>query len=177
MKAVQTVVAATMWLATVGATTGVAAHASADPVGPCGPQQLTVTSGHVQAGLGHRGVQIDFTLAVGAAACELSGYPIVDAIVDAGVDGAAPVHAEQTPHGYLGGATPGVAVTLEGSHGAHAMVEWAASGTGCTIYGPSPTDVRLQVTAPATAQAFTLPLSVGRNEGLCNFQVHPLVGD
>ena len=165
-----------MWRASTAATTGVAAHASADPVGMCDPQQLTVTSRHVQSGLGHRGIQVDFTLVPGAAPCQLMGYPTVDAFLEAEVDGAAPVNAEQTPQGYLGGATPGVAVTLDAGHGAHAMVEWAADGTGCTIYGPNPTDVRLQVTAPATAQVFTLPLSVGRNEGLCNFQVHPLTG-
>jgi Protein of unknown function (DUF4232) len=97
------------------------------------------------------------------------------------VDGAAPVHAKQTPGGYLGGATPGATVTLEPGHGAHAMVEWVAATRGpdpaCTIYGPSGADVTLRVTPPGISQTFTVPISVGRNEGLCNLQIHPLTGD
>jgi len=27
------------------------------------------------------------------------------------------------------------------------------------------------------SQTFTVPISVGRNEGLCNLQIHPLTGD
>lgn len=97
------------------------------------------------------------------------------------VDGAAPVHAKQTPGGYLGGTTPGTTVTLEPGHGAHAMVEWVAAAGGpdptCAIYGPSGADVTLRVTPPGMSQTFTVPISVGRNEGLCNLQIHPLTGD
>ncbi len=94
------------------------------------------------------------------------------------VDGASPIHARQTPGGYLGGATPRVTVTLDPGHGANAMVEWVAAAGGqdpaCQIYGPSGADIQLQVTPPGTSQTFTIPIKVGRNEGLCNLQVHPL---
>jgi hypothetical protein len=35
-------------------------------------------------------------------------------------------------------------------------------------------DVTLRVTPPGMSQTFTVPISVGRNEGLCNLQIHPL---
>jgi hypothetical protein len=58
------------------------------------------------------------------------------------------------------------------------MVEWVAVATkhdpGCAIYGPSGAEVTLRVTPPGTSQTSTLPISVGRNEGLCGLQVHPL---
>jgi Protein of unknown function (DUF4232) len=82
-----------MATAATGAFTG---PASADPqTGPCDPQALTVDAGQQQSGLGHRAVQLNFTLQDRTAACQLSGYPTVDAEVN----GAAPIHAAQTPNG------------------------------------------------------------------------------
>jgi hypothetical protein len=122
--------------------------------------------------LGHRAVQLNFTLQPGVSSCQLSGYPAVDA------EGASLVHAEQTPSGYLGGAPLDVTVTLGPGHEAHALLEWAAAGDPtCPIYGPMDNDVRLRVTPPGASQTFTVPISIGRNEGLCGLQVHPLTGD
>jgi hypothetical protein len=152
---------------------------SADPVvGPCDPEALTVAAGQSSSGLGHRAVLLNFTLQSGAP-CQLSGYPTVDAEVN--VEGASPIHAEQTQTGYLGAPVPGGTVTLEPGHGAHAMVEWVAFETAqdprCQIYGPSGADVRLHVTPPGMSQTLSVPISVGREEGLCGLQVHPLTAD
>jgi hypothetical protein len=179
-KTMQATLAAAVWTAATAATIGSAAPASADPeVGPCDPGTLTVAAGSEQSGLGHRAVQLNFTLQSGAGPCQLSGYPTVDA--EPNVDGASPIHAKQTPGGYLGGATPGTTARLEPGHGAHAMVEWVAAAGGqdpaCQIYGSTPTDVTLHVAPPGTSQTLTVPITVGRNEGLCNLQVHPLTGD
>jgi hypothetical protein len=183
MKTMRARSAAALWLAATAATIGCAGSAHADPaIGPGDPQALTVTSGGAQPGLGHRAIQLNFTLQSGAGSCQLSGYPTVDALVQTGVDvdGAAPVHAKQAPSGYLGGAVPGTTVTLEPGHGAQSMVEWVAAGTvqdqTCQIYGPSGADVRLHVTPPRMSQTFTVPIKVGRSEGLCSLQVHPLAG-
>jgi hypothetical protein len=175
MKTVQATVAAAVWLAAAAATMGSAGPAYADPeIGPCDIQQLSVAASPLQPGLGHRAVQLNFTLQPDVRPCQLSGYPTVDAEVT----GAAPVHAEQTPSGYLGGATPGTTVTLEPGRGAHAMVEWVAAGNStCAIYGPTPTDVRLRVIPPEMWQTFDVPISIERNEGLCSLQVHPLAAD
>jgi hypothetical protein len=180
MKSVRTTSAAAVWMAATAATIGFAGPASADPAGgPCDPQALTVAAGQSSAGLGHRAVLLTFTLQSGAGPCQLSGYPTVDAEVD--VEGASPIHAKQTPTGYLGAPVPGGTVTLEPGHGAHAMVEWVASATrqdpACLIYGDAGADVRLRVTPPGMSQVFTVPISVGRNEGLCGLQVHPLTAD
>src|SRR5262249_51892448 len=137
---------AAMWMAATAATIGFAAPAHADPpidapVGPCDGREIAVAGAWSQPGLGHRGVQLNFTLQPGASSCQLSGYPAVDAEVEA--EGASPVHAKQTPSGYLGGARPGVTVTLEPGHDAHALVEWFAGGDPtCSTYGPTYTDVR-----------------------------------
>jgi len=138
--------AAAVWVAATAATIGFGGPAYADPpVGSCDPQQLTVTAGRMQSGLGHRAVQLNFTLQPGASSCQLSGYPTVDAEVLA--DGASPVHAEQTSRGYIPGAVPVTTVMLGPGHGARATVEWVASATrqdpNCPIYGPAGTDVRL----------------------------------
>jgi len=169
-----------VWIASTAATIGFAGSASADPaVGPCDPEALTMARGSSSAGLGHRAVLLNFTLQSGAGPCQLSGYPTVDVEVD--VAGASPIHAKQTPTGYLGAPVPGGIVTLEPGHGAHAMVEWVASATrqdpACAIYGPSGADVQLHVTPPGMSQTFSVPIWVGRNEGLCGLQVHPLTAD
>ena len=183
MKSVRTASAA-VWIAATTATIGFAVPAAADPPGgPCDPQALTVAPGTPSAGLGHRAVLLNFTLAPGANSCQLSGYPAVDAVVEPGADvaGATPIHAKQTPTGYLGAPAPGGTVTLEPGRGAHAMVEWVASATAqdpaCPIYGDAGADARLRVTPPGMSQVFTVPISVGRNEGLCSLQVHPLTAD
>jgi Protein of unknown function (DUF4232) len=177
MKTMRATLAAAVWVAATVAAIGFADPAAADPpVGSCDPQQLTVAAGRMDSGLGHRAVWLNFTQQPGAGSCQLSGYPTVDAEVVAG--GAAPIHAEQTPTGYLGAPVQGGTVTLDPGNGARAMVEWVASETAhdpaCQIYGSAGADVRLQVTPPGMSQTFTVPISVGRNEGLCNLQVHPL---
>ena len=184
MTAVQATLATAVWIAATAAMIGFAGPASADPaVGPCDPQALTVAQGQSSAGLGHRAVLLNFVLPSGAGPCQLSGYPTVDAFVETEVDveGASPIHAKRTPTGYLGAPVPGGTVTLEPGHGAHAMVEWVAFGTQqdprCQIYGASGADVRLHVTPPGMSQTFTVPISVGREEGLCGLQVHPLTAD
>ncbi len=179
MKAMLTASAAAVWMAATTATIGFAAPAAADPAdGPCDPQQLTVTAGRTDSGLGHRAVWLNFTLQPGARACQMSGYPTVDA--QPNVEGAAPVHAEQTPTGYLGAPVPGGTVTLDPGHGAHAMLEWVGGAElvpGCPTYGHTPIDIPLHVTPPAMSKAFTVPISINLNEGLCNLQVHPLTAD
>jgi hypothetical protein len=175
MKITQVALAAAVWLAATAATMGSAGPAHADPdVVLCDLQQLAVAASPSQPGLGHRAVQLNFTLLPGVSPCQMSGYPAVSAEVA----GAAPVNAEQTPGGYLGSAKPGTTVALEPGRGAHAMVEWTAAGDStCAIYGPTSTDGRLVVTPPDIWQNFDVPFSVGRNEGQCNLQVHPVTGD
>jgi Protein of unknown function (DUF4232) len=150
---------------------GLAAPAAADPT--CDPGQLTVTTSSVAPGMGHRAAQLNFMLQSGT--CQLTGYPTVDA--QAQGEGAAPIHAAQTPTGYLGSPVPGGTVTLTPGHGAHAMVEWIGSVPNCSTYeGPS-TGFNLDVTPPGMSQTFTVPIAVGRNEGLCHLLVHPVTGD
>jgi hypothetical protein len=184
MKTMQATLAAAVWGAAAVAAMRCPAPASADPpIGRCDPGALTVAAGSSSSGLGHRAVQLDFTVQPGAGACQMSGYPTVDAFVETepNVEGAAPIHAEQTPTGYLGAPVPGGTVTLDPGHGAHAMLEWVAFTTArdprCQIYGDMPTDITLRVTPPGMSQAFSIPISVGRNEGLCGLEVHPLTGD
>ncbi|MGB9302217.1 MAG: DUF4232 domain-containing protein [Mycobacterium sp.] len=171
MTAVHAALAAAMCMSAV--PIGFAARASADE--PCDPGALAVTKSPLQPGMGHRAVQLDFTLQSGA--CQLTGYPTVDA--EPQVEGAAPIHAAQTPSGYLGGAVAGGTVTLTPGHGAHAMLEWIGSAPvpDCSTYARPSTDVSLSVTPPGMSQTFTVPIAVGRNEGLCRLQVHPLTGD
>jgi hypothetical protein len=180
MKATQATLAVAAWMAATAATIGFAGPASSDPgAGPCDPQGLTVAASWASPGLGHRAVELDFTLQSGAGSCQLSGYPTVDA--EPNVEGASPIHAKKTPTGYLGAPVPGGTVTLGPGHGARAMVEWVASATmqdpACQIYGSAGADITLRVTPPGTSQAFTVPISVGRDEGLCGLQVHPLTAD
>ena|ERR1700722_14210267 len=178
MKTTRALLAASVWVAATPATIGSAGPAYADPpVGPCDPQQLTVTADGRQSGLGHRSVWLNFTLQPGAGACQLSGYPTVDAEVLA--DGAASIQAKQTPSGYMAAPVPVTAVTLDPDHGAHAILEWVGNvpRPDCSTYEGPRTDARLQVTPPGMSQTFTVPISIGRNEGLCYLQVHPLTGD
>jgi hypothetical protein len=177
MKTFHATCAAAVCLAAAATTIAAAGPAAADPAA-CDPHALAVGVETAQPGLGHRAVQLTFALQPGAAACQLSGYPAVTA--EPRLPGAAPIQAQQTPGGYLGGATPGAVVTLYPGQGARAMVEWVAGAGGrdqsCQVYGSGPNDVTLHVTPPGTAQSFDVPISVGRNEGLCMLQVHPVAG-
>jgi hypothetical protein len=47
----------------------------------------------------------------------------------------------------------------------------------CSTYEGPRSDVRLRVLPPGMSQTFTVPISIGRNEGLCPLQVHPQTGD
>jgi Protein of unknown function (DUF4232) len=179
MKKVQATLAATVWAAAAVAAVGCPAPAHADPpVGGCDPEALTVTAGRMQSGLGHRAIQLNFALQPGAGSCQLSGYPTVDAFVETGVlaDGAAPIHAEQTPSGYMAAPVPVTTVTLDPDHDAHATLEWVGNfpRPDCSTYPGPRTDARLQVTPPGMSQTLTVPISIGRNEGLCGLEVHPL---
>jgi hypothetical protein len=162
-------------LATATSMTAIVFAAPASAAGQCGPGALTVTSSPLQPGLGHRAVRLDFALQSGS--CRLSGYPTVDA--EAQVEGADPVHAEQTPRGYLGGAVPGTTVTITPGHGAYAMLEWIGSAPvpDCSTYPGPRTAINLRVTPPGMSQTYTVPITVGRNEGVCRLEVHPLTSD
>lgn len=177
MKPIQVTLAAVLCMAAAAVTIGVAGPAAAEPA-TCDPQALAVDVSRAQPGLGHRAVQLDFTLRPGAGACQLPGYPTVDA--ETAVAGSAPIHAAQTPGGYLASPVPVSVVTLAPGQSAHAMVEWVAAAGGqdkaCQIYGDTPPDITLCVTPPGTSQTFDVPIRVGRNEGLCSLQVHPLTG-
>jgi Domain of unknown function (DUF4232) len=167
--------AATVWAAVTVAAVGPAAPAGADPpVGSCDPQQLTVSADRMQSGLGHRSVQLNLAVQPGAGSCQLAGYPTVQGEVLA--EGAAPVQAKQTPGGYMADPVPVTTVTLDPDHEAHATLEWVGSvpQPDCSTYAGPHTDARLLVTPPGMSQAFTVPISIGRNEGLCYLQVHPL---
>lgn len=178
MKTTRATLAPALWVAATVAAVGCPAPAYADPtVGSCDPQQLTVTADGRQSGLGHRSVWLNFTLQPGAGSCQLPGYPTVDAEVLA--DGAAPIQAKQTPSGYMAAPVPVTTVTLDPDHGVHAILEWVGNvpRPDCSTYEEPRTDARLHVTPPGMSQTFTVPISIGRNEGLCYLQVHPLTGD
>lgn len=117
--------------------------------------------------MGHRGLTLMFTLAGGGEPCTLTGYPSVDS----GAGGLL-IHAEPTPHGYMGGLPSGVdappTVILSLSTQAHAIVEGLAvddEGNQCPTY----TD--LTVAPPDIVQAFTVPATIDA----CQLQVHPVV--
>jgi hypothetical protein len=177
MKPIQATFAVALCTAATAATIGFAGPAAAEPA-TCDPQALAVDVSRAQPGLGHRAVQLNFTLQPGAGACQLTGYPTVDA--ETAGAGSAPIHAAQTPGGYLASPIPVTVVTLAPGQSAHAMVEWVAAAGGqdkaCQIYGDTPPDIILRVTPPGTPQTFDVPIKVGRNEGLCSLQVHPLTG-
>src|SRR5258708_2115346 len=104
MTAVHAALAAAICVSAV--PIGFAARASADE--PCDPGALTVTTSPLQPGMGHRAARLDFTPQSGT--CQLTGNPTVDA--QAQVEGAATIHAKQTPTGYLGSPVAGGTVTL-----------------------------------------------------------------
>jgi Protein of unknown function (DUF4232) len=178
MRTTQAISVAAVWLAVTATTLSSPGAAQADPeIAPCDIQQLSVAAGPQQAGLGHRAFQLNFTAQPDVSACQLSGYPAVVALVPTGPQ----IQAKSTPQGYLGGGTPGTTATLVPGHGAHAMVEWVATGTpqdpDCPTYGSAPIAIPLRVIPPGSWQTFDIPVSIGPNEGLCNLQVHPVTAD
>lgn len=166
-----TAVAAAAASAAVASVAGVfPPAATADSPPPCASGQVTVHALPMLAGVGHRGVPLQFSLSPGSGACTLTGYPGVDS-------GASPlmaaplIHAERTMRGYLGG-LPGdedipPTVTLLPGHPAQALVEGLAidpDGNQCPTY----TD--LLVTAPDTTDTMTVPVAIEA----CRLQVHPI---
>lgn len=142
--------------------------AAADPAHPppCRSGQVTVAAGAPEVGAGHRGVPLIFSLAPGADACTLTGYPGVDS-----GSGGPLLHAQRTLRGYLGGLPSGVdqppTVTVSPGAPAVAVVEGIAfdsSGAQCPTY----TD--LHVTAPDTTQTFVVPATIDT----CALQIHPV---
>lgn len=116
--------------------------------------------------MGHRALTLMFTLAGGAQPCTLTGY----AWVDSGAGGP-PIHAQQTPRGYMGG-LPGdvdvppsvlLSITAQGQ----AIVEGVAvDGSG----DPCPTYTDLRVNPPNTEIVLTVPATIEA----CELQVHPV---
>ncbi len=137
-----------------------------DSTAPCASGQVTVTAEPPQAAAGHRAVTLTFSLAPGAGACTLAGYPGVDS----GTGGPL-VHAQRLPRGYMGGLPSGVdeppVVTVSSTASAHAVVEGVAvdpSGNKCPTY----TDLR--VTPPDTTETSTVPTTID----VCELMVHPV---
>ena len=145
-----------------GGAVGNSVHPAA--ISPCAGGQVVVSGKALGAAMMHRGVQLTFALAPGAAPCTLQGYPGVDT----GAGGPV-VHAARTPTGYMGGSGASALVTVRSDSPAHAIVEATAMGAGggeCTMYST------LLVTPPNTTDTQTV--AVGING--CELQVHPITG-
>ncbi|WP_084525560.1 DUF4232 domain-containing protein [Nocardia vaccinii] len=143
---------------------GTVGNAVRAAISPCAGGQVVVSGKALGAAMMHRGVQLTFALAPGAAPCTLQGYPGVDT----GAGGPV-VHAARTPTGYMGGPGAGTLVTVRSDSPAHAIVEATAMGPGggeCTMYST------LLVTPPNTTDTQTV--AVGING--CELQVHPITG-
>lgn len=158
-----------MTAAVVLATIATSPAARADNPPACDAAQLVVTAGPARAGVGHRGVPLVFSLAPGAGACTLTGYPGVDS----GAGGPL-LRAERTLRGYLGGLPSGVdippTVTVWPGHPAQAIVEGLAvdaDGNQCPTYAD------LLVTPPDTTGTVTVPATIDT----CRLQVHPVTGE
>lgn len=137
-----------------------------DHAPPCPAGKLAISADPAEAAVGHRGVNLTFTLVADASACTITGYPQVDS----GAGGPL-IHAERTPRGYMGGLPSGTdtppTVTLMPSQQAHAILEgMAADGTGKTC----PTYTELLVGPPDATTLVTLPVSIEA----CQLQVHPV---
>lgn len=141
-------------------------------VSPCAAGQLVLSATEVSPGATHRGVQITIGLTNGTPACELSGYPEIEAD-----EGGPVIRADHTPRGYLGGLPPDrdapPVVIMTGtpppSVAASAIVEGMAvdaNGTSC------PTYTRLRVTPPNAPT----PQPVATTITACTLEVHPLLG-
>jgi hypothetical protein len=146
---------------------------------PCADDQLTVTLGRSDAGLGHAGDALLFRN-TGPAACTLGGYPGV-ALLDAA--GKQVVQATRTLTGYLGGlragtTTPPVLVVAPGAT-VSALLEGTdvptGTATSCPVYA------RVLVTPPNQTASVALSLSVGPKglaetmPGCSTPQIHPVV--
>ncbi|MFR9751473.1 DUF4232 domain-containing protein [Nocardia sp. 004] len=145
----------------------VVATTAATPVA-CGSGQVDVAVGGSEAAMGHRGVQLSFSLAAGAPPCTVTGYPGVDA-----VGGGPVVSADRTPNGYLGGLPIGQdtapTVLLEPGRTAHALLEAVAydsSGRTCAESSS------ILVTPPDSTDTRSLPVTIAT----CRLQVHPVTG-
>ncbi|MEE6136581.1 DUF4232 domain-containing protein [Mycobacterium sp. 050128] len=145
-------------------------HASALPVGdeavPCRSDQVDVAASPTQAAVGHRSVTLTFSLAGGAQACTLTGYPAVET-GDDGPD----IHATPTLRGYMGGLPSDVdvppTVTLSLAAQGQAIVEGVAiDGFG----NPCPNRTALRVNPPNTIGVVTVPATIDA----CELQVHPV---
>jgi len=139
---------------------------SADTPTPCRAEQIAVTASPTQGAVGHRAVTLTFSLAGGGDPCTLTGYPWVDS----GAGGPS-IHAQPTPHGYLGGLPRGVdsppTVVLSIASQGQAIVEGTAMDSGG---GPCPSYTDLLVNAPDTSYTFTVPATIDA----CALQVHPM---
>ncbi|MFI6169649.1 DUF4232 domain-containing protein [Nocardia sp. NPDC051052] len=142
-------------------------------VSPCAAGQLVLSATEVSPGATHRGVRITIGLTNGTPACELSGYPEIEAD-----QGGPVIRADHTPRGYPGGLPPDrdappVVIMTDSSTppsvSASAIVEGMAvdaNGNSC------PTYIRLRVTPPnaSTAQPIAATITA------CALEVHPLLG-
>jgi hypothetical protein len=150
--------------ATAVTTIALPATAHADPTPACSSGQVQVSVAGLQGASGHSEETLMFSLAPGAVACTLTGYPGVDTGA-----GGPTIHAERTLSGAMGGVqgpTPPT-VTLLSSKPAYARVEGAvidANGNECPNY------TTLQVTPPDTTDTVTVPTDIY----FCRFQVHPV---
>jgi Protein of unknown function (DUF4232) len=153
-------------VATALAITALPATANADPVPPCANGDVVVTAGQYESGMGHRGLTLVFSLAPGADACTLTGYPGVDS-----GEGGPLLHAERTLSGYLGGIRADVppTITVTPSQPATAVVEGDTANTVGDVKCPAYSDLR--VTPPDTTDTVTVS---GGIDGACHFQVHPV---
>jgi hypothetical protein len=149
-------------------TVGLPAVAQADPPPPCTSGQILVANQLQQSASGHRAVVLKFRLAPGAQPCTLTGY----AGVDTG-DGGPLLHAERTLSGFQGGLRTDQlpTVTVAADQPQYAMVEGVSVDRN-DLYRKCPTYTHLLVTAPDTAETFTVPVIIET----CELQVHPIGG-
>jgi hypothetical protein len=152
------------------ATTYAMPQASALPVGdqgePCRSEQIAVTASPTQGAVGHRALTLTFSLAGGAEACTLTGYPAIETGA-----GGPDIHAKPTPRGYMGGLPSDVSVppivTLSLAGQGQAIVEgMAVDGMG----NPCPSYTSLRVNPPDTEIVLTVPATIDA----CALQVHPI---
>jgi hypothetical protein len=157
---------ATAAIATAVAITALPPTAHADPIPPCANGDVVVTAGPHESGMGHRALTLVFSLAPGADACTLTGYPGVDS-----GEGGPLVHAKRTLSGYLAGIRSDVlpTITVTPSQPATAVVEGDTANTLADVKCPAYSDLR--VTPPDTTDTVTVS---GGIDGACHFQVHPV---
>ncbi|EUA05911.1 hypothetical protein I546_5895 [Mycobacterium kansasii 732] len=159
--------AAASWAGTMAGPAAWAAPVdSNDEPTPCRAERIALTASPTQAAVGHRALNLIFSLAGGAVPCTLTGYPGVDS----GAGGPL-IHAQPTLRGYMGGLPasvtepPTVIVSL--SQQAQTVVESIAVDAGG---GQCPTYTDLLVNPPDTPVVFTVPATIEA----CQLQVHPI---